>query len=92
MREIAIGGGCVVVLLVGLALFAGAFDTSSTREPSHAMELAQVRAEASAARQEAEKAKGETERLAAELEKARTENERLKARVAELEKKAPAPK
>jgi septal ring factor EnvC (AmiA/AmiB activator) len=91
MREIAIGAGCVLALVVGLALLGKTFDTS-TREPSHAMELAQARAEASAARQEADKAKGEAERLTAELKKAEGESDRLKARVAELEKKAPASK
>lgn len=87
MREIAIGAGCVVVLLIGFALLRPSVDTS-VRPPSHAMELAGVRAEAQAARSEADQAKAEVERLKAELGKAAKEGERLKARVAELEKAA----
>src|SRR6516165_5496841 len=80
MRELVVGAGCVLGLLAVLWLLTGLFDTSA-RQPAHALELAQARAEANAARAEAEQAR-------ADLEKARAEAmaaERQK--VADLEKR-----
>jgi type VI protein secretion system component VasK len=86
MRELVVGAGCVLGLLVVLWLLVGVFDTSA-RQPAHAMEVAQVRAEANAARAEAEQARADLEKARAELKAAAEALEAEKRKVADLEKR-----
>jgi uncharacterized protein HemX len=80
VRELVIGVGCVLGLVVALSLLTGAF-SASARQPAHAMELAQARAEANAAWAEAERARADLEKARAELKAAAEalEAERKKA-------------
>ena len=86
MRELVVGAGCVLGLLAVLWLLSGLFDTSA-RQPAHALELAQVRAEANTARAEAEQARAELEKARAELKAAAEALEAEKKRAGELEKR-----
>jgi uncharacterized protein (DUF3084 family) len=86
MRELVVGAGCVLGLLAVLWLLSGMFDTSA-RQPAHAMELAQARAEANAARAEAEQARADLEKARAELKAAAEALEASKKKVASLEKR-----
>lgn len=86
MRDLVIGAACVLGLLAVLWLVSGMFDTSA-REPAHALELAQARAEANAARAEANQAKADLEKARAELKAAAEALEVERKKVAGLAKK-----
>lgn len=86
MRDLVIGAGCVLGLLAVLWLVSGMFDTSA-RQPAHAMELAQARAEANAARAEAGQAKADLVKARAELKAAAEALEAERKKVAGLEKR-----
>jgi hypothetical protein len=72
MRELAIGGCCVLGLLAVFAYIGKGFDTP-VRTPAHALELANVRVEASAAKAEADQARAEVARLKEALKAAEEE-------------------
>jgi hypothetical protein len=84
MREHGIGLGCVLVLVLVLSLLFNSADTAA-RLPAHAMEVADLKAAAEAARAEAERAKSELEGVRAELTKASHAKEELAKMVADLE-------
>jgi predicted nucleic acid-binding Zn-ribbon protein len=86
MRELVVGAGCVLGLLAVLWLLTGLFDTSA-RQPAHAMELAQARAESNAARAEAEQARADLEKARAELKAAAEALAAERQKVADLEKR-----
>jgi F0F1-type ATP synthase membrane subunit b/b' len=86
MRELVVGAGCVLGLVVVLWLLSGMFDSSASK-PAHAMELAQARAEANAARAEAEQAKADLEKVRAELKAAAEALASERKKVADLEKR-----
>ncbi len=58
MRELWVIGGCVLGLVVLLALLGGTFH-SSAEQPAHAMEVAQLKADVAGARAEAERLRAE---------------------------------
>jgi hypothetical protein len=86
MRELVVGAGCVLGLLAVLWLLSGLFDTSA-RQPAHALELAQVRAEANTARAEAEQARADLEKARADLKAAAEALAAERKKVADLEKR-----
>jgi hypothetical protein len=85
VRDLVIGAACVLGLLTVLWLVSGVFDTSA-RQPAHALELAQARAEAGQAKADLEKARAELKAAAEALEGERKKVAGLEKKLAERTK------